>query len=277
MQKTNYRQIEVCCPSCLKYRKIQYNATRYALYPKDNSGVALCKCKPCSTKELTEIRLKNGFYNDLNKIKAGKTRVKPLNKGDVYGDFTIIEDEPIRKVYISSTGKRTVRALWICMCKCGTITKRSTTDLITKEGIKKCTVCGYKERPQSTRKQSDIERLYNLSIVGRCKKSKGRIKNLLSLEDFEKLIKGDCFYCGQPAKERTLGKNKIVQNTKIVKNGIDRIDPTKHYSLDNCVPCCKYCNIVKSDLTQEQFITKINQIYTHLQKKLVTYDEDSSK
>lgn len=277
MQKTKYKQVEVCCPSCLSYRTIQYNPTRYALYPKNNEGVSLQRCKPCSTKELIDQRLKDGFFNNFSKIKAGKTKVKPLSKGDVYGDFTILEDEPIRKVYVSSTGKKTIRALWTCMCKCGSITQRTTTDLITKQGIKKCTVCGYKERPQSTRRQSDIERLYNLSIVSRCKKSKDRIKNLLSLEDFERLINENCFYCGQPPKETTLGKNKIVQNIKIVRNGIDRVDPTKHYSLDNCVPCCKYCNIVKSDLTQEQFITKINQIYTHLQQKLVTYDEDPSK
>jgi hypothetical protein len=256
---------------------IQYNATKYKKYPKNNEGIALQRCKPCSAKELIDQRLKEGFFNKMNEIKAGKTRVKPLKKGDVYGDFTVLEDEPLRKIYTSSTGKRTIRALWTCQCKCGSITQRTTTDLITKQGIKKCTVCGYKERPQSTRRQSDIERLYNLSIVGRCKKSKDRIKNLLSLEDFKKLIKGNCFYCGQPPKEITLGKNKIVQNIKIVRNGIDRIDSTKHYSPDNCIPCCKYCNIVKSDLTQEQFFIKINEIYTHLQQKLITHHEISTK
>lgn len=275
MQKNKYREVEVRCPICLKHRMIQYNATRYVTHPLDTDGISLQKCKQCSTKVLTEQRLKDGFFNKLNKIKAGKTRVKPLNKGDVYGDFTVIEDEPIRKVFVSSTGKRTIRAMWTCMCKCGSITQRTTTDLITNQGIRKCTACGYMARPQSTRRQSDIERLYNLSIVNRCKNSKGRIKNLLSLEEFERLIKGNCFYCGQPPDEVTLSKNKVVQNIRIVKNGIDRIDPTKHYSPDNCVSCCKYCNIVKSDLTQEQFFVKINKIYTHLQKKLIIYNEDN--
>lgn len=273
MQKNKYREVEVRCPVCLVHRMIQYNATRHIMYPLDTDGVSLRRCKPCSTRELTDQRLKDGFFNKLNKIKAGKTRVKPLNKGDVYGDFTVIEDEPIRKVSVSSTGKKTIRASWLCQCKCGEIVRRTTSDLITNQGIKKCTACGYMERPQSTRRQSDIERLYNLSIVSRCKNSKGRIKNLLSLEEFERLIKENCFYCGQPPKEVTLSKNKVVQNIKIVRNGIDRVDPSRHYSLDNCVPCCKYCNIVKSDLTQEQFFTKINEIYTHLQQKLIIHNE----
>ena len=67
MQKTKYKQVEVCCPSCLSYRTIQYNPTRYALYPKNNEGVSLQRCKPCSTKELIDQRLKDGFFNDFSK------------------------------------------------------------------------------------------------------------------------------------------------------------------------------------------------------------------
>jgi hypothetical protein len=31
------------------------------------------------------------------------------------------------------------------------------------------------------------------------------------------------------------------------------VDNTKGYTKENCVPCCKICNRLKSDLTKEEF------------------------
>jgi len=36
-------------------------------------------------------------------------------------------------------------------------------------------------------------------------------------------------------------------------DGVDRVDNTKGYTKENCVPCCKICNRLKSDLTKEEF------------------------
>ncbi len=52
-----------------------------------------------------------------------------------------------------------------------------------------------------------------------------------------------CFYCPET-------------NTK----GIDRIDSSKGYTLDNCVPCCFTCNQMKSDYDFNEFINHINRI-----------------
>jgi len=262
------KNVEVCCPDCLQKRHIVKNATRQSSLPATEDGIILFLCKPCSTKRLTLKRLEEGFYNKLNDIQKNKTRVKPLNKGDVYGDFTVIDDEPTRTVYIcESSKKRTVRALWKCQCKCGVIVQRTTSDLLAKGEIKKCTSCGYKARPQSTQKYSNIERLYNLSIVSREKSSKGRIKNKLSLEEFTLLIAQNCFYCGAEPKEVIYGKNKVVENRTMVKNGVDRKDSNKDYCFENCVPCCKICNIMKSSLSINDFYAHIKTIYLKHEKK----------
>ena len=42
--------------------------------------------------------------------------------------------------------------------------------------------------------------------------------------------------------------------------GIDRIDSSKGYSLDNCVPCCSMCNQMKFDNNFNDFINHINLI-----------------
>lgn len=257
-------KVKVICPYCKQERNIVKNVTKLKNFSITETGVYEYNCKACSCKNLADRRSKEGFFYELNKIKANQTRISPLNKGDVYGDFTVLADIPERKEYISKkTGKKTVRALWLCQCKCGTIVKKTTTQLITKKAITKCTACAYRTRLQSLERQTDIERLYRLSIVSRVNKSKGRIVNFLSLSEFETLIKGNCYYCGSSPKQVIYGKNKIVQDRSFEKNGIDRLDSMGNYSIDNCVPCCKICNIMKSNLSKTEFITHINKIHEH--------------
>jgi len=39
-----------------------------------------------------------------------------------------------------------------------------------------------------------------------------------------------------------------------VYNGIDRIDNTKGYTPENCVPCCFEVNAMKRDFSEQRFI-----------------------
>lgn len=55
---------------------------------------------------------------------------------------------------------------------------------------------------------------------------------------------GNCEYCGT--------KEKL---------GVDRIDNTKGYIKGNCVTCCKWCNMMKKNLSVEDFIKHITKIY----------------
>ena len=64
----------------------------------------------------------------------------------------------------------------------------------------------------------------------------------LSTEQVKVLFDSDCHYCGVPAADSPSG------------NGIDRIDNTKGYEPDNCVPCCIECNRVKLNRSYERMI-----------------------
>jgi hypothetical protein len=76
--------------------------------------------------------------------------------------------------------------------------------------------------------------------------------------EFEILVQGDCFYCGQkPARKYRPTRYKECY----LSNGIDRVDNTLGYELANCVPCCKVCNQFKSDLTQQQMFEIVERIY----------------
>jgi hypothetical protein len=64
----------------------------------------------------------------------------------------------------------------------------------------------------------------------------------------------NCHYCEAPP---------VLDNRKLVRNGIDRVDSSKGYVTDNVVPCCRDCNVAKSDLSKAEFLNLVEKIYNH--------------
>ena len=80
-----------------------------------------------------------------------------------------------------------------------------------------------------------------------CKKSAGYRKLAFTLteEDVKHIVTQPCFYC----------------NTfKCETSGIDRVDSSIGYILENCVPCCFMCNRMKSNYSAEDFIEQCKKI-----------------
>lgn len=73
----------------------------------------------------------------------------------------------------------------------------------------------------------------------------------LTRKDVEVLVKKNCFYCNSEPKNVKKTKNSIGDG--LIYSGIDRIDNTKNYTKENCVPCCKVCNYAKSDMDLQEF------------------------
>lgn len=65
----------------------------------------------------------------------------------------------------------------------------------------------------------------------------------LSREQFEQLVSESCRYCGGEPR-----------------NGIDRLDSSLGYTLENCVPCCKVCNYMKRKMSVMDFIEHARKI-----------------
>jgi len=49
-------------------------------------------------------------------------------------------------------------------------------------------------------------------------------------------------------------------------NGVDRVDNTVGYTLDNCVSCCKICNNSKATLTLDEWKDWIERVHKYLIK-----------
>ena len=69
-----------------------------------------------------------------------------------------------------------------------------------------------------------------------------------------------CHYCGKESDN--IGHNNSYRTAGI--NGLDRVDSTKPYVLDNSVACCKHCNHAKNDMTTDEFKAWLRRAYNHM-------------
>lgn len=78
----------------------------------------------------------------------------------------------------------------------------------------------------------------------------------LTLDEMSNLSQQVCTYCGKEPEQF------LSSFPNFIYNGIDRVDNTKGYILENCVPCCKVCNRMKDVLSVEDFKSHVNKIIT---------------
>lgn len=148
--------------------------------------------------------------------------------------------------------------IWICKCDCGKIRRVKSYNL--QNGLVKS--CGCKRDWLKSEKLSKpIEDVLLTSLFCRYKNGAKyrKLDFLLNKEQFKMFIFKKCFYCGsEPFADFIV---KSIFGDKICKyNGIDRVDSNKGYLLDNCVTCCKICNIAKSNYSFKDFNDWINRL-----------------
>jgi len=82
----------------------------------------------------------------------------------------------------------------------------------------------------------------------------------ITFEEFCEMSQLNCYYCGaEPSNEMKYIKRKMDEGKEdsFIYNGLDRFDNSKPHTKENCVPCCKYCNISKNNLTAKEFFSFI--------------------
>jgi len=82
----------------------------------------------------------------------------------------------------------------------------------------------------------------------------------ISIQQFIKITAKNCHYCGLPVSNIKINK---CGNGDFSYNGMDRIDNTKGYTVDNVVPCCRQCNFAKRDQTVDEFNTWLKKLIKH--------------
>lgn len=102
----------------------------------------------------------------------------------------------------------------------------------------------YKKQIQERTKRW-TKSLHGRFITYRSSARKRELVFTLTEEEVKNIVSQPCFYC----------------NTfKNVTSGIDRVDSSIGYILENCVPCCFMCNRMKSNYSAEDFVEHCKQI-----------------
>lgn len=112
-------------------------------------------------------------------------------------------------------------------------------------------------------------------MIAQNKNTKAKHKDFeLTLEEFSKLVHDNCIYCGAPPEKNSEFyqglRRKSIEDVPV--NGIDRIDSNLGYISGNCVPCCSYCNRMKSDLSFDEFSNRILVLSDRIRQGLTTIE-----
>lgn len=151
---------------------------------------------------------------------------------------------------------------WRCLCDCGKELVVSGSDL--RSGHTK--TCGCRNLKQ---REPQIKHLYNNYKYAAEKRN--HIFNL-NIDEFKDIISRDCYYCGEKPIQEFNYIYKNILKSQLLYNGIDRIDNSIGYYLENCVACCKICNFAKGKLQTLDFISWIKKAYNYQIKSEILKD-----
>jgi hypothetical protein len=137
-------------------------------------------------------------------------------------------------------------ALWLCQCDCGLLT--TTRSSFLRNGVTKSCGCFRNTR------LIDPEAACNTVFCHYKKDAKKRGYEFnISKDKFKELTKQNCFYCGCKPSLLFKHKKNIENNRGYIYNGIDRKDNLLGYTIENCVTCCKTCNVMKGAMNLKEW------------------------
>lgn len=171
-----------------------------------------------------------------------------LKLGAVIGNFTILAHNTTQQKYE-------------CRCICGKIVNICTSALTRRQRSCGCLT-------KQTRANRVIETGFlslRKDLFHRCKKAaeKRSYEFNLSFEEFCKISLQNCKYCNLIPQPCKIKFSKGIDYSVYKHNGIDRMDNTIGYTMDNCVACCKTCNIAKGSMSLDDWRSWLSRVSTH--------------
>jgi 5-methylcytosine-specific restriction endonuclease McrA len=201
-------------------------------------------------------RAKSCGCKRFENVHRGSKNKRIVNIGERFGKLTLLEE----------TGKdRHGNRLFKCKCDCGNITVTRNFGKLT--GAKSCGCLIQEISLKAARAATQLppgESNFNALLLYKTSSAKKQGHEWsLSRDDFRKLVTGNCAYCGTPPSKSMI---KQSSPSKFLKsafnwNGIDRIDSSKGYTIENCASCCWPCNRAKGSSSVSEFREWIKNTY----------------
>lgn len=242
-----------CCPECLEKERKQENARRHNVVP-DNVVNETKQCTVClHWKPLSDYQNKNNSNITLQCISCRDYNAVANSKRDME------HTREIQRIASKKPERVAVKKAWednnYDKVALKTLTYRDKqTATNQEEYLKRNAETMAKWRENNPEKVREInnrnllntkKHMYN--YTHKCEIN-GVIFNLTE-DQFHNLIYMPCYYCS------------AIESKGF--NGIDRMDSTRGYELDNCVSCCDECNTMKGALDNVTFIKRAEHILTH--------------
>lgn len=179
----------------------------------------------------------------------------------------------IGKLFLIEYRYQSQIASYLCKCDCGNVKWIRCTSLNSGR-VKSCgcyansLISTRTKLPQYGRYGSSVLKAWNGYTRGAY--SRG-IEWKLTVDEFIAIGNQSCHYCGAPPSVRTQAKYKTNKNGTIginapqpyIHSGIDRTNNDRGYTIDNVVPCCTPCNLMKGSMSVTDFIARAIKISDH--------------
>jgi hypothetical protein len=203
--------------------------------------------RPKKTKE-EKLELKRLWYkNNLVKVKESSKRSRLKHKEKRYAETRIWleKNKDKQKQYHEEYHKKYYQD------------NKEETDKRNREwslkNPEKRNAISKKYAENNPEKMKQFFKNYSLKFEGRFRAMKGSAKARnypveINLEEFTEIVSKPCVYCGED--------NKRI--------GIDRIDNSKGYTLENSAPCCFICNMMKKTMGVNDFSNHVKKIHNHI-------------
>lgn len=212
----------------------------------------LCECECGKQTVVTGVYLRSGHTKSCGCLR--REHITKEMTGQKFGRLTVIK---------RAGSDKWGAAAWLCKCECGN--EVVTTGARLRSGNVKSCGCFRDELTGERAKARALpigEAAFN-ALVWKIKYSaerRGYIWNLTE-DQVKRLTSQPCYYCNaKPLQRGTTGTN---HNGSYLYNGLDRVDNTKGYTIDNVVPCCGTCNKAKNTQTIEEFKAWIHAVNEH--------------
>jgi len=222
---------------------------------KNNESVWIAKCDCGKETLINGTQVKKGHKKTCGcHLKRGSDRMDLT--GLKTSKFQVLEKTD-KKHRNSSTYQ------YICKCNfCYKEFTRDSTGISKNQGCR----CIFNDRTDG------YHCLYN--TYRECAK-KRKLEFLIDFNQFLEIIQNTCYYCGSVPEDKRDQTDKNL--TRCIKaNGIDRKNNKIGYILENCVACCKMCNIMKFTRSIEEFLSQVEKIQEYQKaKREVEYEKTS--
>ena len=183
-----------------------------------------------------------------------KSRAVAESLGVTFGKLTVVEFSGCR---ITPRGRKVPHVF--CVCDCGREKVVSLWDV--RSG--KTKTCGLNHPHYEDRSRPAFNQIYRHSYKKRALDA--GLEFELTEEQFRYLSQEPCHYCGSPPCSEyhrgERGKRPTGNGfSQFIYNGLDRVDSSAGYTLDNVVPCCAICNHAKHTMSYEDFTEWLGRI-----------------